>query len=108
MDIIEHPVLGKLSNEKKINIFFEGEPIAARPGQTIASALIGSGINNFGNSRNLVKPKGLFCSNGRCCSCYMTVNDVDHIRTCVTLVEEGMRIIRNTSDPDVRREPDES
>ncbi len=107
MDILEHPVLGKLPEEEKITIFFEGEAITARRGQTIASALIGNGVYDFGNSRNLVKPRGLFCSNGRCCSCYMTVNDVEHIRTCVTLVEEGMRIKRNTSDPDVRREPDE-
>ena len=108
MDIIDHPVLGELPNVEKITIFFEDKAILARLGQTIASALVGNGVYNFGTSRNLVKPRGLFCSNGRCCSCYMTVNDIDHVRTCVTLVEEGMRIQRNTSDPDVRREPDES
>ena len=108
MDIYEHPVLGLLADEKITTIYFEGEPIIARLGQTIASALISSGIYDLGNSRNFVKPRGLFCANGQCCSCYMTVNEVDHIRTCVTLVEEGMRIKRNTTDPDVRREPDES
>ena len=108
LDIIDHPVLGELLKEEKITIFFEGEAILARLGQTIASALIGNGVYNLGNSRNLVKPRGLFCSNGRCCSCYMTVNKIEHVRTCVTLVEEGMKIQRNTSDPDVRREPNES
>lgn len=108
MDIIDHPVLGELPNVEKITIFFEGEAISARQGQTIASALVGQGVYNFGNSRNLVQPRGLFCSNGRCCSCYMTVNDIEHVRTCITLVEEGMRIQRNTSDTDVRREPNET
>lgn len=108
MDILEHPVLGQLPQQEKIMFYFEGQALAARPGQTIAAALIGNGVFNFGHSRNLVKPRGLFCANGRCCSCYMTVNDVEHVRTCVTLVEEGMRIRRNSSDPDVRRVPDES
>lgn len=104
MEIINHPVLGELADTEPLTIYFEGQELKARPGQTVASALISSGVYKFGHSRKLVQPRGLFCANGRCCSCFMTVNGREHVRTCVTLVEEGMQIKKNMGDPDVRRD----
>lgn len=103
MEIINHPVLGELTDAEQISIYFEGQELKARRGQTVASALINAGVYKFGHSRKLVQPRGLFCANGRCCSCFMTVNGQEHVRTCMTVVEQDMQIKRNTGDPDVRR-----
>lgn len=106
MQILNHPVLGDTFKEE-ITFYFEGKPLKAKKGQTVSAALMANGIKKFGLSRKLRQPRGLFCANGRCCSCFMTVNGLDHVLTCMTLVEEGMRVSLNNSDPDVRRDLDE-
>lgn len=103
MQIWDHPVLGETSKEE-ITLYFEGEPLKARKGQIVAAALMANGIKKLGVSRKLRQSRGLFCANGRCCSCFMTVNGLDHVLTCMTLAEEGMRISINNGDPDVRRD----
>ncbi|MBU8919157.1 (2Fe-2S)-binding protein [Neobacillus sp. 114] len=101
MHIHDHPVFGERLREP-VTFFFEGKPYQAYKGESIASALMANGIKKLGLSRKLVQPRGLFCSRGRCCSCYMTVNGEDHVRTCMKEVEDGMEIFTNSEDPDVR------
>ncbi|MFT4416968.1 (2Fe-2S)-binding protein [Fredinandcohnia humi] len=103
MHIERHPILGQQVNEP-ITIYFNGKPLKAYKKQSVASALFANGIKKLGQSRKLVQPRGLFCSRGRCCSCYMTVNGEDHVRTCMVMVEDGMEISPNLEDPDVRSE----
>mgnify|MGYP001329681916 CR=1 FL=1 len=38
------------------------------------------------------KPRGIFCAIGRCTDCVMVVNGKPNIRTCVTPLEEGMKV----------------
>lgn len=104
MEITNHPVLGELPQTKTVTIYFEGNKLVAREGQTIASALIMNGIHKFGNSRKLSQARGLYCANGRCQSCLMTIDGIEHVRACSTLVKDGMIIEKNTGDPDVRRD----
>lgn len=105
MTTLIHPVLeGKF--EKVINFYFNGKLLEAKKGQTIAAALMANGIKKFGNSRKLKQSRGLFCANGRCFSCFVSVNDLDHVLSCMTLVEEGMEVFPNNGDPDVRSEYD--
>lgn len=106
MQILNHPILGE-TFKGEITFYFDGKLLKARKGQTVAAALIANGFKKFGVSRKMEQPRGLFCANGRCCSCFMTVNGLDHVLTCMTLVEEGMKISPNDGDPDVRRDPDE-
>jgi sarcosine oxidase, subunit alpha len=103
MHIKHHPVLGE-QLQKQVKIFFKDEPLAAYEHQSVAAALMANDIKKLGLSRNLIQPRGLFCSRGRCCSCYMTINGEDHVRTCMTKVEEGMKIYPNDGDPEVRSE----
>jgi len=103
MHIKDHPVLGKQLQEP-VTIYFKDQPYQAYQQQTVAAALIANDIKKFGVSRKNIQDRGLFCSRGRCCSCYMTVNGEDHVRTCMTRVEEGMEIYPNLEDPEVRRD----
>ena len=103
MHIEHHPVLGRQLKEI-VTIYYNDKPYKAYKQQTVAAALIANGIKKFGVSRKNLQPRGLFCSLGRCCSCYMTVNGEDHVNTCMTRVKEGMKIYPNIEDPKVGRE----
>ncbi len=97
--ISEHPVL-EFRRDKGFNFEFEGKKVLAYPGETIAAALYAEGIHKFTESKLLKRPRGFFCAIGKCSSCIMDVNGVPHVRTCVTLVEEGMKVKRHGAAPD--------
>lgn len=103
MQISEHPVLDKKFNEE-VTFYFNNQQLKAKKGQTVAAALMANSIRKLGVSRKLLKARGLYCANGRCTSCFMTINGLDHVLSCNTLVEEGMEVYSNDSDPDVRGE----
>lgn len=107
MQIIEHPILREKFTEE-VNFHFNNISLKAKKGQTVAAALMANGIRKFGVSRKLFQSRGLYCANGRCMSCFVTINGLDHVVSCQTLIEEGMRIFSNNSDPDIRGESDES
>lgn len=92
MRIIDHPVLGHGTCGKEIIIEVNGEGIPAIIGEPIAAALMASGIVIFRKTPKRSEPRGLFCAIGRCTDCVMTVNGIPNIRTCVTTVQEGMKI----------------
>jgi predicted molibdopterin-dependent oxidoreductase YjgC len=95
--ISNHPILGQEKPRKTVTIQVNGRSIEAKEGEPIASALIAAGIMTFRTTRVRKEPRGYFCGIGLCSDCMMTVNSVPNIRTCITLVEEGMRIETQSS-----------
>lgn len=102
MHLTNHPVLGK-DDRKTIQFYLNNKLLNAKEGQTIAAAIMANGIKKMGVSRKLQQSRGLFCAVGRCYSCFVTVDGLEHVLSCSTLVEEGMKVYSNQSDPDVRR-----
>jgi len=92
--IKNHPILGLLEERKKVTIEIDGQKIEALEGEPIAAALWAVGIRDFRYTRNRKEPRGFFCGIGLCTDCKMIVNGIPNIRTCVTLVEKGMKIQR--------------
>ncbi|NJE46895.1 FAD-dependent oxidoreductase [Thermococcus sp. GR7] len=93
MRLTEHPVL-RFERGREVIIYFEGQPIKAYEDETIAAALHANGIRVLNYSANEKRPRGLFCAIGKCSSCLMVVNGIPNVRTCITLVEDGMTIER--------------
>nr|WP_206204877.1 FAD-dependent oxidoreductase [Thermococcus sp. MV11] len=89
---------------REVTIYFEGKPIKAYEGETIATALHAAGIRVLNYSANEKRPRGLFCAIGKCSSCLMVVNGVPNVRTCITLVEDGMVIERQRGKAKLPRE----
>jgi predicted molibdopterin-dependent oxidoreductase YjgC len=77
--------------DQTFTIQVDGQPIPARPGQTIAAALIASGRRIFRRTPNHA-PRGVFCGMGVCFDCLVTVDSVAGQRACVTLARPGMRV----------------
>ena len=88
----DHPILGPLEETDTVTIYFDGTPIRARKGEPIAAALMSAGIRAFRTTPKRNEPRGVFCAIGRCTDCMMIVNGVPNTRTCVTPVEDGMRV----------------
>lgn len=91
--IQHHAILGELEATKEITIYFEGNPLKARPGEPIMSALIAAGVTVFRYTKK-GSPRRMFCGIGRCTDCVMSVDGIPGVRTCVTEVRNGMRVER--------------
>lgn len=91
MRIKDHPILD-FKRERKINFTFDGQQIEAYQGETIVAALHAAGIKKLSKSSKFDRPRGLFCSIGKCSSCLMTVDGIPNVKACVTLAKEGMDV----------------
>lgn len=74
-----------------IRLSFDGQPIDALQGETIAAALTAAGISTFGYRRD-GSPRGLWCGMGVCQECLVNVDGVPSIRACMAVAASGMKI----------------
>ncbi|MFF7635415.1 (2Fe-2S)-binding protein [Kitasatospora sp. NPDC008050] len=70
-------------------IEFDGRPIPALPGQSIAAALWAQGIVAWRTTRVGGRPRGAFCGIGACYDCLATVNGRPNQRTCLLPAAPG-------------------
>lgn len=92
MRIEHHPILNIPEDRDTVTIYVEDKPIKAFKGETVAAALIASGVKVFRKTPNRHKPRGIFCAIGRCTDCALTINGIPNVRSCITEVEDGMKI----------------
>ena len=90
--IIDHPILANDPGRKEVTIYYEDKPIKALAGEPVAAALMSAGIRSFRKTVKRGEARGVFCAIGRCTDCMMIVDGKPNVRTCVTLVEDGMRL----------------
>jgi len=69
----------------------DGASVEAVRGESVAAALMRTGSRVFHRSRT-GEPRGLFCGIGSCYDCHATIDGRPHVRTCVTLVRDGMTV----------------
>ena len=91
---------------------WNGTTVAARPGDSIASALYRSGVRIFTYSYQYGRPRGLLCLSGNCPNCMVNVDGVPNVRSCITPVRSGLAILsqnqnvyRDLDSPAVKRFP---
>ncbi|MFP4478904.1 MAG: (2Fe-2S)-binding protein [Candidatus Izemoplasmatales bacterium] len=97
MRVKEHPILN-FNHQKEIHFTYNGQPLIGYEGDTIAAALYDNGVRHFSDSVVHKRPRGFYCAIGNCGSCYMRVNGVENVKTCMTLLEEGMLVISEVSE----------
>jgi len=76
---------------RPITIHFDGRPIAALEGETVAAALSAAGIVAFRRTASGA-PRGLYCGMGACFDCVVTVDGRIGQRACLTKVADGMQV----------------
>ncbi|MGH8693108.1 MAG: 2Fe-2S iron-sulfur cluster-binding protein [Burkholderiales bacterium] len=80
-------------------ILFNGRPVAARAGDTVASALYRAGQRIFSRSFKYHRPRGLFCAVGKCPNCLMNVDGVPNVRVCALPARDGMEVRHQNAWP---------
>jgi predicted molibdopterin-dependent oxidoreductase YjgC len=83
-------------------VTFDGRPVAALPGRTVAAALWAAGVPAWRGTRGAGRPRGVFCGIGVCFDCLVTVNDRPNQRACLVQVQPGdvIRTQRGTGRDD--------
>ncbi|MFW5740528.1 MAG: FAD-dependent oxidoreductase [Myxococcota bacterium] len=86
--IDDHPIL-PTTEAPSVRFTFNGKELLARRGEAISSALYAAGISTFGHHHRDGGAQGIFCVNGQCSQCTVLV-DGRPLKSCMTLVKEGM------------------
>ena len=72
-------------------ITFDGTPLDALEGESVAAALSAASIVAFRKARSDA-PRGLWCGMGACFDCLVTIDGAANQRACMAKVRAGMRI----------------
>jgi aerobic-type carbon monoxide dehydrogenase small subunit (CoxS/CutS family) len=88
--IESHPILD-FPEKKKVKFTFDGKELWGYEDEPIAAALVAAGYTKMRESLK-GHPRGLFCAIGKCSSCFMIVNGIPNVRTCVEPLKEGMKV----------------
>lgn len=81
-----------ITREAPFMFRFEGHPVIAHPGETIAAALLAAGYRELRRTRVADRPRGLFCAIGTCFDCLVSVEGGGPVRACVTPVRPDIEV----------------
>ncbi len=79
---------------------FEGRPVSARRGQSLAAALAAAGHRVLRTTPG-GRERGLFCGMGVCQDCLVSVDGVANRRACMILASDGIDVRRQVPHPDM-------
>lgn len=79
---------------EQVHIVFEGDQLVARPGDTVAAALLAGNHWQFRTTPVSDAPRGPFCMMGVCFECLVEIDGVANRQACMTEVRDGMTIRR--------------
>lgn len=73
---------------------FEGAPMEARAGDTVAAALLAAGVGHFRETPVSGAMRAPWCLMGACFDCLVEIDGVANRQACQTLLAEGMQVRR--------------
>ena len=82
------------SSTGDVTLRFEGRPVTAPQGVSIAAALLLDGVGPFRTTPVTSAPRAPFCMMGVCFDCLVEVDGVPNCQACLTPVRQGMEVRR--------------
>ncbi|MFD8686271.1 (2Fe-2S)-binding protein [Streptomyces sp. NPDC059651] len=79
-------------------ITFDGRPVRALPGQSIAAALWAASVLTWRTTRGNGRPRGAFCGIGSCFDCLATINGRPNRRACLVPAGPGDAVTTQEGD----------
>lgn len=83
----------------RVTIEFEGRTVEAEDGDTVAAALLASGIGAFRRSAEDGGLRGPYCLIGNCFECLVWIDGLGSRQACRERVREGLRVKRHPGKP---------
>ncbi|HVU52909.1 MAG TPA: 2Fe-2S iron-sulfur cluster-binding protein, partial [Polyangia bacterium] len=77
----------------------EGDAVRAFEGEPVAVALHAAGVHTLGRSSKYHRPRGAFCLDGHCASCYLRIDGRPNRRACTEPARAGLRCERQNAFP---------
>ena len=77
-----------------LRLMFEGQPLAARAGDTVAAALLAGEVGAFRTTPVSGAPRAAYCMMGVCFECLVEIDGVPNRQACLTEAVDGMQIRR--------------
>jgi len=82
----------RIDRARALSFTFDGRPVPALAGDTIASALYAAGRRTFSRSFKYHRPRGLMCCAGQCPNCLVAVDGAPGVRACTEPARAGARV----------------
>lgn len=82
-----------------VSFIFEGQSVDGLLGEPVAMSLWALGYRSFGWNEETGKPRSLYCGIGHCFECRMTINGQRDVRSCLSVVREGITVERQLPPP---------
>jgi predicted molibdopterin-dependent oxidoreductase YjgC len=76
----------------QVTFTFDGIPINASAGDSVAAALLAAGIRSCRTTPVSGVPRGPYCMMGVCFECLVRIDGVGNRQGCLVPVQEGMRV----------------
>lgn len=83
-------------SEATVTIYFEGQPVTARPGDTVAAAILAAGHSVTRLTPVRGSPRGPYCMMGVCFDCLLEIDGRANRQGCMLPVVEGLQVRRMT------------
>jgi aerobic-type carbon monoxide dehydrogenase small subunit (CoxS/CutS family) len=81
------------STGSEVSFTFNGDSYEGVPGQSIAAALMASGVRELRATRFHKEPRLIFCGIGVCFDCVVVVNGVANQRACLVEIAQDDEIV---------------
>ncbi len=75
-----------------VTFTFDGTPVAAFAGDSVAAALLAAGIRICRTTPVSGAARGPYCMMGVCFECLVRIDDVGNRQGCLVPVRDGMRV----------------
>lgn len=76
----------------QVALTFDGRPIQAPAGCTVAAALLASGVSAFRTTPVSGAARAPFCMMGACFDCLVEIDGVPNRQSCLIAVAPGMKV----------------
>lgn len=95
-----------MAGGRSVEFSFDGTPLSAPVGSTVASALLANGVRSWRRTRFAGQPRGVLCGIGTCFDCLIDVGDERAVRACLRLLSDGDVVTTSASigGPGLRRD----
>lgn len=77
---------------REVTIHFDGQPVSAREGDSVAAALLAAGHAATRTTPGGGEPRGPYCMMGVCFDCLVEIDGTSNVQACMTLVRDGMKV----------------